>query len=128
MKGTNKHPYRDTFWQESAHCIGKSMDIFFPPDSAQRKLVLGYYNQAKAICGGCPVSVECLDYGLKEPFGVWGGMTPRERYIHLLLDDPLTANGIRFDMRTESKREQTYIPEQVSTTQSTVHIRITQRM
>jgi len=38
-------------------------------------------NRAKHICRGCPVRTECLadalDNGIE--FGVWGGMTERER-------------------------------------------------
>ena len=36
---------------------------------------------AKAICKGCPVLAECLADALdnRTEFGVWGGMTERER-------------------------------------------------
>jgi len=34
---------------------------------------------AKAICARCPVSMACLDAGLDERFGIWGGTTERER-------------------------------------------------
>lgn len=38
-------------------------------------------NQAKAICGACPVESDCLSYALhsRQPDGIWGGMTPTER-------------------------------------------------
>lgn len=32
-----------------------------------------------AICQACPVQSECLDFGLGQPFGIWGGLLPRER-------------------------------------------------
>lgn len=37
--------------------------------------------EAKAICRGCPVRRECLAYALanREPFGIWGGCSERER-------------------------------------------------
>ena len=38
-------------------------------------------NRAKPICVGCPVRTECLADALDNriEFGVWGGMTERER-------------------------------------------------
>jgi len=38
-------------------------------------------NRAKAVCMGCPVRTECLADALdnRTEFGVWGGMTERER-------------------------------------------------
>jgi WhiB family redox-sensing transcriptional regulator len=37
--------------------------------------------QAKLICRGCPIRTECLAEALdgRHEFGVWGGMTERER-------------------------------------------------
>ena len=37
--------------------------------------------EAKAICSGCPVRQECLDYALdsRQAYGIWGGKTPTER-------------------------------------------------
>ncbi len=33
------------------------------------------------MCGGCEVRMECLEYALRhgEKFGIWGGMSERER-------------------------------------------------
>ena len=38
-------------------------------------------NRAKSVCGGCSVRTECLADALDNriEFGVWGGMTERER-------------------------------------------------
>jgi WhiB family redox-sensing transcriptional regulator len=40
-------------------------------------------NQARAICAGCEVQGECLEFVLRNPeeseFGVWGGTTPGQR-------------------------------------------------
>jgi len=38
-----------------------------------------YYAVAKAVCSQCPVRKECLDYGINETWGCWGGTTPQER-------------------------------------------------
>lgn len=37
--------------------------------------------QAKAVCHGCPLLLECLYFSLitEDPFGVWGGFSARER-------------------------------------------------
>jgi WhiB family redox-sensing transcriptional regulator len=37
--------------------------------------------QAKAYCADCPVLARCREHALvvHEPYGVWGGLTPRER-------------------------------------------------
>lgn len=39
------------------------------------------FRRAVAVCHTCPVESDCLEYALAsdEPFGVWGGMGPRER-------------------------------------------------
>jgi WhiB family redox-sensing transcriptional regulator len=34
---------------------------------------------AKAICAGCQVRADCLEAGLEEKYGVWGGTSARER-------------------------------------------------
>ncbi|MEU2424138.1 WhiB family transcriptional regulator [Streptomyces sp. NPDC007851] len=38
-------------------------------------------NDAKSVCAGCPVRLECLAHALdhREKHGVWGAMTERER-------------------------------------------------
>lgn len=61
-------------WQESANCINKDPDIFFPERGASTK-------EAKAICKECDVREECLEYAFKngERRGIWGGTSERER-------------------------------------------------
>lgn len=34
---------------------------------------------ARLHCFGCPVADECLEVGLREEYGVWGGLTTKER-------------------------------------------------
>ena len=64
----------DRRWQERANCLGVDPDLFFPERGASTK-------EAKAVCGGCEVKSECLEYALRhgEKFGIWGGMSERER-------------------------------------------------
>src|SRR5262252_6945613 len=64
----------DRRWQERANCLGVDPDLFFPERGASTK-------EAKSVCGGCEVRMECLEYALRhgEKFGIWGGMSERER-------------------------------------------------
>jgi WhiB family redox-sensing transcriptional regulator len=61
-------------WQEEANCLGVDPDLFFPERGASTR-------EAKAVCAGCEVRVDCLEYALAngEKFGIWGGLSERER-------------------------------------------------
>jgi WhiB family redox-sensing transcriptional regulator len=61
-------------WQEQANCLGVDPDLFFPERGASTR-------EAKAVCRGCEVQAECLEYALAhgEKFGIWGGLSERER-------------------------------------------------
>lgn len=60
-------------WAPLGRCAGTDPDALFVQGKAQRA--------AKAVCKGCPVVAECLADALdnRTEFGVWGGMTERER-------------------------------------------------
>jgi WhiB family transcriptional regulator, redox-sensing transcriptional regulator len=60
-------------WTVRAACRLTDPDVLFVQGAAQ--------NRAKAVCQGCPVRTECLADALDNQieFGVWGGMTERER-------------------------------------------------
>ena len=62
-----------TDWSEQGLCRTADPDALFVEGGAQ--------NRAKALCSGCGVRTECLAYALDQriEFGVWGGMTERER-------------------------------------------------
>ncbi len=61
-------------WQRHANCMGVDPDLFYPG----RGDALA---PAKAVCRSCVVRADCLEYALAngEKFGVWGGMSERER-------------------------------------------------
>ena len=61
-------------WQERALCAQTDPEAFFPEKG-------GSTREAKRICLGCEVRDECLDYALAhdERFGIWGGLSERER-------------------------------------------------
>ena len=60
-------------WASQAQCKQTRPDELFVRGAAQ--------NRAKQLCGGCPVKTECLAEALDNQieWGVWGGMTERER-------------------------------------------------
>ena len=61
-------------WVEDALCAQVDPEIFFP-EQAQ----LAHAKPAKSICANCPVTSQCLDYGMDMQFGVYGGLTATER-------------------------------------------------
>ena len=62
-------------WQLRAACLGVGGGLFFPERGVSEEKI----QEAKHICAGCPVRLECLEYGLHDPQGIWGGLTVRER-------------------------------------------------
>lgn len=61
-------------WQADALCAQTDPEAFFPEKG-------GSTREAKKICALCPVRAQCLEYALKndERFGIWGGLSERER-------------------------------------------------
>lgn len=60
-------------WEEQAICYTVAPDEMFLDGAAQ--------SSAKSVCKPCPVRTECLAHALDRriQYGVWGGMTERER-------------------------------------------------
>src|SRR4051794_41164923 len=60
-------------WAPKAACRSQEPDQLFVRGAEQ--------NKAKQVCAGCPVRTECLAEALDNQieWGVWGGMTERER-------------------------------------------------
>jgi WhiB family redox-sensing transcriptional regulator len=58
-------------------CQTTDPEIWF----SDQEIVGGLYRQAKRFCEECPVKALCGEYAIlaAEPFGIWGGMTYRER-------------------------------------------------
>jgi len=69
-------------WQWRAACRGEDSSLFFAPAHPEGKEERETRERrAKAICSGCPVRMECLEYALRihEHHGIWGGLTELER-------------------------------------------------
>ncbi|MDO5724424.1 MAG: WhiB family transcriptional regulator [Flaviflexus sp.] len=60
-------------WAAYAACADVDPDTLFVRGAAQR--------QVRQVCYGCPVRIECLADALDSntTYGVWGGLTERER-------------------------------------------------
>ena len=67
---------KDRSWMDQASCKGMPVSIFYPEKDAGSKTKT---NQAKQVCKNCPVKQECLEYGIAEVYGTWGGLAPRKR-------------------------------------------------
>lgn len=65
-------------WMRDGSCLDEPSGVFFPRRGESTE-------PARAICGGCPVREECLQYALETPAfgyamgGIWGGTSERER-------------------------------------------------
>ena len=62
-------------WRQLANCRDMDDAIFY--DTYSRDGVA----LAKKICRRCPVTTQCLTWAVehREPYGIWGGLTERER-------------------------------------------------
>lgn len=63
----------DVHWSAKGACSQVTPDELFVTGAAQR--------DARSVCTDCPVQLQCLAEALDSrlQFGVWGGMTERER-------------------------------------------------
>jgi len=73
-------------WQFFGVCRDADPNLFFHPENERGYARQRRANSAKRFCLNCPVREECLEHALtmREPFGVWGGLSEDER--HALLE------------------------------------------
>ncbi|MFH8735919.1 WhiB family transcriptional regulator [Streptomyces sp. NPDC017964] len=67
------------YWRERAACLRVDPDLFFPIGHSGPALT--QIDEAKAVCGSCPVLEQCLGWAVSvgQVEGIWGGMTESER-------------------------------------------------
>jgi WhiB family redox-sensing transcriptional regulator len=65
-------PERDG-WRAGAACLSVGTDLFYPDKGGHGAVA------ARRVCAGCLVRAECLAFGLRDEWGVYGGMSARER-------------------------------------------------
>lgn len=61
-------------WVEKARCKEVGTDVFFPEKSEMVAAM-----RARRVCSRCEVKAECLEFGINEEHGIWGGLTSVER-------------------------------------------------
>lgn len=79
-------PVAETWnWQLRALCRTMGENVFFHPDRERGPSRIWRDERARAVCVRCPVIAECRAHALavREPYGVWGGMTAEERMAAL---------------------------------------------
>lgn len=66
-------------WRRDAACRREDPELFFPVGT--RGPALQQIRQARAVCAGCPVRLDCLTFALVNGAddGIWGGLTEDER-------------------------------------------------
>ncbi|MEP7053874.1 MAG: WhiB family transcriptional regulator [Actinomycetota bacterium] len=79
-------PISETYdWQLSGACRGTDPSLFFLPEAERGPRKARRERAAKAVCRTCPVIDQCAAFALstREPYGVWGGLTPEDRELLL---------------------------------------------
>jgi WhiB family redox-sensing transcriptional regulator len=89
-------------WQLSARCRGTDPSMFFHPDGERGRRLRQRERKAKQLCAQCPVVMQCLEHSLRfrEPYGIWGGISERER--HKILEHTIASER---DRRSSTDRE-----------------------
>ena len=69
----------DYSWRRDAVCRDTDPELFFPVGTTGQALL--QIDQAKRVCGECPVQADCLQYALdtNQDAGIWGGTSEDER-------------------------------------------------
>jgi WhiB family redox-sensing transcriptional regulator len=112
---------------EKGKCFQQYSDLFFPePGRATRE----QRNLAKQVCNGsrvtapaqpCPIRAACRDYAIaiKEPEGIWGGLSIRERRKYSAAVEEAWAENERRTRasRRRQKREDAAVPASQPTEQ-----------
>ena len=74
---------RPAAWKDLAVCTAEDPDFFFPS-----KGDVAGIDDARMVCAGCPVRLDCLEDALQAEggrsvqhrYGVYGGLGPKQRY------------------------------------------------
>lgn len=72
-------------WRERAACLGADRATWFPERGAST-------TKPKLICASCPVRLDCAIDHANEKWGIFGGLSERERRV---LKATMRASGIR---------------------------------
>ena len=80
-------------WQLHGRCRTVGSEFFFHPEGERGDARAERDKAAQEVCEGCPVVAECAAHALnvREPYGVWGGLTEEDREAILLSAVPLAV-------------------------------------
>lgn len=88
-------------WMAKAACRGTDTNLFYPswptgprgPNlvTAERAAAI----DALAVCETCPVRAECLADNLRDPWGVFGGTVPAERWRRARAQRPRDSEKLK---------------------------------
>lgn len=69
----------DYRWRDYALCRDTDPELFFPVGTTGK--AMAQIDQAKQVCGECPVAMPCLDFALdtNQDSGIWGGLSEEDR-------------------------------------------------
>lgn len=81
-------------WRDDARCKEMDPDLFFPAGTTGPALL--QIEAAKEVCRQCTVREDCLEDGLREEYGIWGGITEEERrYIRRQRESERAATPVQ---------------------------------
>lgn len=61
-------------------CANEDPELFFYDENKENtERVQKQIELAKMVCSGCPFKAKCLETFMSEPYGIFGGTTPKER-------------------------------------------------
>jgi WhiB family redox-sensing transcriptional regulator len=76
---------RSRDWRDHGACLDENPELFFPIGAGGP--ALAQIEEAKAVCGNCPVLTQCRAWALENPklaeFGVFAGLSEDERRSEL---------------------------------------------
>ncbi|WP_238154426.1 WhiB family transcriptional regulator [Ornithinimicrobium sufpigmenti] len=80
-------------WQHKGLCRTMNPELFFHPEAERGPSRRRRDQRATAVCEQCPVLAECREHALRvrEPYGVWGGLTEEDREA-ILRGEPISAD------------------------------------
>ena len=81
-------------WQYKGSCRDVGAEVFFHPEGERGSKRRNRDLAAKQVCLTCPVLEACRAHALavREPYGVWGGLTEDERTALLATREPALAS------------------------------------
>lgn len=80
-------------WQFDGSCRDEDPRLFFHPEGERGPARRERDAAAKTICTACPVLQQCREHALavREPYGVWGGMSEDDRQARYVGTRPAPA-------------------------------------